>query len=80
MACTYKHTKTVTDTVKVKGIVTADGNEIIFTNKDGQEETMEIAPIFKRFAGEGINFTLTSKDEMDLSDEEWEYDDEEEVE
>jgi hypothetical protein len=68
MASNYKHTKTVSDSLKVKGEVSKDGMYITY-EEDKQQHQLNIAKAFKAFAGEVISLSLTSKEEMDLDEE-----------
>lgn len=64
----YKHTKTVLDTIKIKGLVSDDGSEIIY-EKDKEEYSADIADIMKRYAGEIVAFSIGIKNETELEDE-----------
>lgn len=63
----YKHTRTITDTIKIKGILSEDGQTIIY-EKDKEDYSADISDILKQFAGELIIFSIGTKDEKDLED------------
>lgn len=63
----YKHTRTVQDNLKIRGIVTDDGEQIVYEN-DGEEYTADFSEIMKRYANEEIVFAITVKDEKELED------------
>lgn len=67
MANSYKHTRTITDSIRIKGVLSDDGREIIY-EKDNDEYSVEILDILKQFAGEQITFSIGTKDEKDLED------------
>ena len=49
----YKHTRTIMDTVKIKGVLSEDGQTIIY-EKDKEDYSADISDILKQFAGELI--------------------------
>ena len=63
----YKHTRTITDTIKIKGILSEDGQTIIY-EKDKEDYSADISDILKQFAGELIIFSIGTKEEKDLED------------
>lgn len=69
MASNYKHTRTVSDTIKVKGVVNceSDGTFIIY-EKDKEEYTVNVLDLFNQFSGETVNFAISTKDETDLEE------------
>lgn len=69
MANNYKHTRTISDTIKVKGVVTyqSDGTFITY-EKDKEEYTVDVLDLFNQFSGEEVNFAITTKDETDLEE------------
>lgn len=69
MANNYKHTRTISDTIKVKGVVTcqSDGTFITY-EKDKEEFTVDVLDLFDQFSGEEVSFAITTKDETDLEE------------
>lgn len=69
MANNYKHIRTISDTIKVKGVVTCqiDGTFITY-EKDKEEYTVDVLDLFNQFSGEEVNFAITTKDETDLEE------------
>ena len=63
----YKHTRTIMDTVKIKGALSEDGQTIIY-EKDKEDYSADISDILKQFAGELIIFSIGTKEEKDLED------------
>ena len=51
MANNYKHTRTISDTIKVKGVVTcqSDGTFITY-EKDKEEYTVDVLDLFNQFS------------------------------
>lgn len=67
MANNFKHTRTVSDTIKVKGVVDISNDEInIIYEQDKEEYSANVCDLFKMFSGETINLIITTKDETDL--------------
>lgn len=69
MANNYKHTKTVIDTVKIKGYISSDDTGMYITyEKDNDEYTIDVLELFSMFSDSGqcISITLSTKDELDL--------------
>lgn len=69
MASNYKHTRTVFDTIKVRGVVNceSDGTFIIY-KKDKEEYTVNVLDLFNQFSDETVNFAISTKDETDLEE------------
>jgi len=67
MANYYKHTRTISDLIRIKGTLSEDGTEIIY-EKDHDEYSADVMDILKQFAGEQITFCIGTKDEKDLED------------
>ena len=63
----YKNTRTIMDTVKIKGVLSEDGQTIIY-EKDKEDYSADISDILKQFAGELIIFSIGTKEEKDLED------------
>lgn len=69
MANNYKHTRTISDTIKVKGVVTCQSDKTFITyEKDKEEYTVDVLDLFNQFSGEEVNFAITTKDETDLEE------------
>lgn len=69
MASNYKHTRTVSDAIKVKGFISCqeDGTFITY-EKDKEEYTVNILDLFNQFEGELVNLLIATKEETDLED------------
>jgi len=69
MANNFKHTRTVLDTIKVKGVVASQNGETFITyEKDKEEYTVDVLDLFGQFLGEEVSFTITTKEETDLDE------------
>lgn len=69
MANNYKHTRTVSDTIKVKGLVhCSEGGTYITYENEKEEYTLNVLDIFNQFAGEIVNINISTKDEIDLEE------------
>ena len=69
MSNNFKHTRTVSDAIKVKGTVSIDNNSAYITyEKDKEEYTVNVCDLFAMFSGETINFLITTKEETDLDE------------
>lgn len=69
MANNYKHTRTITDTIKIKGDVCSDGGNIYIIYKNDKDEyNMDINDIFNQYLGETVNVIISTKDEIDLDE------------
>lgn len=65
----YKHIRTVSDTIKVKGIISHEGDGTFITyEKDKEEYTVNVSDLFNQFDGEIVNFSISTKDETDLEE------------
>lgn len=71
MANQLKKTRTITDKVSVKGILSEDGTIITYMN-DKMEEEITIAECLKVFLGKPVDFSISvkSEDELPESDDE----------
>lgn len=71
MANQLKKTRTITDKVSVKGILSDDGTLITYMN-DKTEEEITIADCLKAFLGKPVDFSISikSEDELPESDDE----------
>ena len=69
MANQLKKTRTITDKVSVKGILSEDGTVITYMN-DKVEEEITITECLKAFLGKPVDFSISIKSEDELPDEE----------
>lgn len=68
MANQLKKTRTITDKVSVKGILSEDGTVITYMN-DKVEEEITVADCLKVFLGKPVDFSITVKSEDELPEE-----------
>lgn len=68
MANQLKKTRTITDKVSVKGILSDDGKVITYMN-DKTEEEITIAECLKAFLGKPVDFSISIKSEDELPEE-----------
>lgn len=68
MANQLKKTRTITDKVSVKGILSDDGTVITYMN-DKTEEEITIAECLKVFLGKPVDFSISVKSEDELPEE-----------
>lgn len=69
MASNYKHTRTISDTIKVKGDISIDDNNTYITyEKDKEECTVNVLDLFNQFDNETVNLVISTKDETDLEE------------
>lgn len=68
MANQLKKTRTITDKVSVKGILSNDGTVITYMN-DKSEDEITIAECLKTFLGKQIDFSISIKYEDELPEE-----------
>ena len=67
MANNYKHTRTISDTIKVKGLITCQGDGTFITyEKDKEEFTVDVLDLFHQFSGDEVSLIISTKDETDL--------------
>lgn len=69
MANQLKKTRTITDKVSVKGILSDDGTVITYMNDKTEEEIM-ITKCLKAFLGKPVDFSISIKSEDELPEEE----------
>lgn len=69
MANQLKKTRTITDKVSVKGVLSEDGTTISYMN-DKLEEEITIAECLKTFLGKPVDFSISVKSEDELPEEE----------
>lgn len=68
MANQLKKTRTITDKVSVKGILSDDGTAITYMN-DKTEEKITITECLKAFLGKPVDFSISIKSEDELPEE-----------
>lgn len=66
MANNYKKTRTTTDKVSVKGILSDDGTMITYKDENKTEKEIAVADCLDIFKGDAIDFSITRKSEEDL--------------
>ncbi len=69
MANQLKKTRTITDKVTVKGILSEDGTTITYMN-DKVEEDITVTECLKAFLGKPVDFSISVKSEDELPDDE----------
>lgn len=69
MANQLKKTRTITDKVSVKGVLSEDGTTISYMN-DKVEEEITIDECLKAFLGKPVDFSISVKSEDELPEEE----------
>lgn len=68
MANQLKKTRTITDKVSVKGILSDNGTVITYMN-DKAEEEITVSECLKAFLGKPVDFSITVKSEDELPEE-----------
>lgn len=68
MANQLKKTRTITDKVSVKGILSEDGTVITYMN-DKVEEEITVSDCLKVFLGKPVDFSISVKSEDELPEE-----------
>lgn len=63
-----KKTRTITDQLNVKGVLSDDGTEITYLDKDKQEKVISVEKCLDVFKGQAINFTVVVKTDDELPD------------
>lgn len=61
MASQFKKTRTITDKVSVKGMLSEDGSTITYLNEDKEEREITIAECLKAFTNKEIEFNIQLK-------------------
>lgn len=70
MANNLKKTRTITEKVSVKGILSDDGTTISYIDENKDEQEIDIADCLNVFKGGAIDFSITRKSEEDLLEDE----------
>ena len=63
-------TRTITDRVSVKGILSEDGTTITYTDENKIEQEITVADCLNIFKGKPIDFSVSIKSEDDIPSEE----------
>lgn len=63
-------TRTITDKVSVKGILSEDGTTITYTDENKIEQEITVADCLSLFKGKPIDFSVSIKSEGELSEDE----------
>lgn len=69
MASQLKKTRTITDKVSVKGILSDDGSTITYTDENKDEQEITVEECLKTFVGCPIDFSVSVKSEKDLDED-----------
>lgn len=64
-----KKTRTITDKLSLKGILSEDGTIVTYKNENKEDQTITIADCLDSFKGFYIDFSVTLKSEEDILDE-----------
>ncbi len=64
----YKHVRTNQDSIHVRGILSDDGTEITYLNKDKEEISINVLDCLKNYIGEEVSFSVSVKEEMEIED------------
>lgn len=70
MASQFKKTRTITDKVSVKGMLSEDGTTITYLDEDKNEQGITVAECLEMFKDCPIDFSVIRKTEDDLNDDE----------
>lgn len=70
MASQLKKTRTITDKVSVKGMLSEDGNTITYLDENKEEQEITVVDCLEMFKGCPIDFTVSVKTEDELTDDE----------
>lgn len=70
MASQLKKTRTITDKVSVKGVLSEDGTIITYLDEDKTEQEITVVECLKMFTGMPIDFSVSVKSEDELTDDE----------
>ena len=63
-------TRTITDKVSVKGMLSEDGTTITYTDENKIEQEITVADCLNIFKGKPIDFSVSIKSEDDIPNEE----------
>ena len=63
-------TRTITDKVSVKGMLSEDGTIITYTDENKVEQNVTVAECLNIFKGKPIDFSISIKSEDDIPSEE----------
>lgn len=63
-------TRTITDKVSVKGMLSEDGTTITYKDEDKVEQEITVADCLNIFKGKPIDFSVSVKSEDELTEDE----------
>lgn len=63
-------TRTITDKVSVKGMLSEDGTTITYTDENKIEQEITVADCLNIFKGRSIDFSVSVKSEDELTEDE----------
>ena len=66
MANKLKFTRTTVDKVQVKGILSEDGDVVVYVDDDKVEQEVRIADLLNAFKNQAIDLSVSLKSEEDL--------------
>lgn len=66
MASQLKKTRTITDKITVKGILSDDGTKITYVDENKDDQDITIAECLNVFKGKAIDFAVSEKSEEEL--------------
>lgn len=69
MASQLKKTRTITDKVSVKGMLSEDGTTITYVDDNKEEREIAVAECLKVFVGNPIDFSVSKKLEDELPED-----------
>lgn len=63
---TYSKKRTVTDKLTLKGVLAEEGDYIVYTDNDGDEQEIDILDALSVFKGKVIDLAVTVKSEGEI--------------
>lgn len=69
MASQLKKTRTITDKVTVKGMLSDDGTAITYVDENKNEQEITVLECLKMFFGKPIDFSISVKSEDELTED-----------
>lgn len=70
MASQLKKTRTITDKISVKGILSEDAATITYIDENKSEQDITVTECLNIFKGKAIDFSISEKSEEDLDTDE----------
>lgn len=68
MASQLKKTRTITDKISVKGVLSDDGTVITYLDENKEEQEITLEECLEVFKGKPIDFNISVKSESELPD------------